>query len=89
MLPDERRLYGKYRGFVAANDDPRRAGRLKVRVPALFGSAVLPAWAWPCFPAGTAPPDLATWQPPAVGAKVWVEFEQGDPDHPIWVGFWG
>ena len=27
---------------------------------------------------------------PQVGAGVWVEFEQGDPDHPIWVGgFWG
>jgi hypothetical protein len=25
-----------------------------------------------------------------VGANVWVEFEQGDPDHPIWSGcFWG
>jgi uncharacterized protein involved in type VI secretion and phage assembly len=27
---------------------------------------------------------------PAIGSGVWVEFEQGDPDYPIWVGcFWG
>jgi hypothetical protein len=25
---------------------------------------------------------------PPVGAGVWVEFEQGDPYHPIWVGCW-
>ena len=27
---------------------------------------------------------------PPIGAGVWVEFEQGDPNHPIWVGCrWG
>jgi hypothetical protein len=27
---------------------------------------------------------------PPVGANVWVEFEEGNPDHPIWSGcFWG
>ena len=27
---------------------------------------------------------------PPVGANVWVEFEAGDPDYPIWTGcFWG
>lgn len=27
---------------------------------------------------------------PQIGAGVWVEFERGDPDYPIWVGgFWG
>ena len=27
---------------------------------------------------------------PMIGSGVWVEFEQGDPDYPIWVGcFWG
>jgi uncharacterized protein involved in type VI secretion and phage assembly len=27
---------------------------------------------------------------PQIGSGVWVEFEQGDPDRPIWVGgYWG
>jgi hypothetical protein len=27
---------------------------------------------------------------PPIGAGIWVEFEHGDPDHPIWVGCrWG
>ena len=27
---------------------------------------------------------------PQIGAGVWIEFEQGDPDYPIWIGcFWG
>jgi uncharacterized protein involved in type VI secretion and phage assembly len=27
---------------------------------------------------------------PQIGAGVWIEFEQGDPDYPIWTGgFWG
>jgi hypothetical protein len=27
---------------------------------------------------------------PPIGSQVWVEFEQGDPDYPIWTGgFWG
>jgi uncharacterized protein involved in type VI secretion and phage assembly len=27
---------------------------------------------------------------PAIGSGVWIEYEQGDPDYPIWTGcFWG
>ena len=27
---------------------------------------------------------------PPIGASVWIEFEQGDRDYPIWTGcFWG
>jgi len=27
---------------------------------------------------------------PMIGSGVWIEFERGDPDYPIWVGgFWG
>jgi hypothetical protein len=28
------------------------------------------------------------WEVPA-GSKVWIEFEGGDQDKPIWCGFWG
>jgi uncharacterized protein involved in type VI secretion and phage assembly len=27
---------------------------------------------------------------PPIGSGVWIEFEQGDPNHPIWTGcYWG
>jgi len=80
-------FYGKYRGTVINNVDPMQMGRLMVQVPDV--SNVLPStWAMPCAPfAGAQSGSVAV--PPA-GASVWVEFEQGDSDYPIWTGcFWG
>ena len=35
-------------------------------------------------------PKVGFFAIPPVGANVWVEFEAGDTDHPIWSGcFWG
>jgi hypothetical protein len=42
----------------------------------------------PCAP--YAGPGVGLFAIPPVGANVWVEFEGGDPDYPIWSGgFWG
>jgi uncharacterized protein involved in type VI secretion and phage assembly len=79
--------YGKYRATVLDNVDPMQMGRLLVQVPDV--SNVLPStWAMPCVPfAGIMSGMYAV---PAIGSGVWVEFEQGDPDYPVWVGcFWG
>lgn len=78
------RWYGKYRGFVVDNDDPDHRGRLRVRIPAVLGNAVT-GWALPCLPLGGRPGLGAFWLPD-VGAALWVEFEAGDIDHPIWSG---
>jgi uncharacterized protein involved in type VI secretion and phage assembly len=81
------RFYGKYRGMVLNNVDPLQMGRLQVQVPDVTG--LTPAtWAMPCAPiAGTQNGMFAL---PEIGSGVWVEFEQGNIDHPIWVGcFWG
>lgn len=81
------RFYGKYRGMVLNNVDPMNQGRLQVQVPDVAG--LVPAsWAMPCVPlAGLQNGIMAL---PVIGSGVWVEFEQGNPDHPIWVGcFWG
>lgn len=79
------KYYGKYRGMVLNNVDPMQSGRLQVQVPDVAG--LLPSsWALPCFPfAGR---QSGMYCLPQIGAGVWVEFEQGDPDHPIWSGAW-
>lgn len=80
-------FFGKYRGKVSANVDPLHLGRIQVEVPAIFGDDRL-AWALPCTPyAGS---DVGFFAIPPVATNIWVEFEQGDPDYPIWSGcFWG
>lgn len=80
------KIYGKHRGFVAAIDDPKQLRRLKVKVPSLFGDETL-EWAWPCEPYGGLG-EMSAMAVPEVGAGVWVEFEAGDPSHPIWTGCW-
>lgn len=79
--------FGKYRGTVANNIDPMMQGRIQVAVPAVLGEGRL-SWAMPCVPyAGR---QVGFFAIPPVGANVWVEFEAGDPDSPIWAGcFWG
>jgi hypothetical protein len=79
--------FGKYRGTVANNIDPLMEGRLQVSVPAVLGDGRL-SWAMPCVP--YAGPSVGLFAIPPVGANVWVEFEAGDTDRPIWAGcFWG
>ncbi len=84
------RFFGKYRGTVINNVDPNQLGRLLVEVPDVTGPA--PAtWAEACVPlAGPTGPALGVHLVPPIGAGVWVEFEQGDPQFPIWTGCrWG
>ncbi len=82
-----RRYYGKYRGFVTDNADPEQRGRVKVRVPSVLGDQET-GWALPCLPFGGLT-DQGLFMIPEVDAQIWVEFEEGNIDHPIWVGvFW-
>ncbi len=79
------RFYGKYRGTVINNIDPMQLGRVQVMVPDV--SQVVPtSWAMPCMP--FTGKQMGMWVLPQIGAGVWVEFEQGDPDYPIWAGCW-
>jgi len=81
------RYYGKYRGTVLENLDPQQIGRIMVEVPDVAG--LTPAsWAMPCVPAAGI--QAGCFIVPPIGSQVWVEFEQGNPDYPIWTGgFWG
>jgi hypothetical protein len=80
-------FFGKYRGTVIDNVDPMQIGRLQVIVPDV--STFLPtSWAMPCLPGAGI--QMGMFTVPPIGAGVWIEFEQGDTDYPIWVGgFWG
>lgn len=79
------RFYGKYRAVVTNTDDPMQLGRIQARVADVMGRDES-GWAWPCVPfAGNG---MGFFALPPVGAGVWIEFEHGDPDTPIWSGCW-
>jgi hypothetical protein len=81
------RYYGKYRGTVIENLDPEQIGRVLVEVPDVLGLTPS-SWAMPCVPAAGI--QAGVFVVPPIGSQVWVEFEQGDSDYPIWTGgFWG
>lgn len=80
------KYYGKYRGKVVDNVDPLVLGRLLVEVPSVPVGEL--NWAMPCVPyAGF---QVGFYAMPPIDANIWVEYEGGDPNYPIWVGcFWG
>ena len=86
-MNDVKKFFGKYRGIVIDNIDPLQTGRLMVNVPDVPNMPAS-AWAMPCLPfAGI---QNGFYAVPEIGSAVWIEFEQGNPDYPIWVGcFWG
>jgi len=81
----QRRFYGKYRGLVRDNQDPRGMGRIRADVPEVLEDQVSP-WALPCAP--FAGDGLGQHTIPPVDAAVWIEFEAGDPSRPVWTGCW-
>lgn len=86
-MSEPKKYFGKYRGTVINNIDPLQMGRIMAVVPDV-SNLVPTSWAMPCVP--IAGKQSGVYMVPQIGAGVWIEFEQGDPDHPIWVGgFWG
>jgi uncharacterized protein involved in type VI secretion and phage assembly len=78
---------GKYRGTVVNNVDPQNTGRLQVTVPDV-SNIQTSTWAMPS--AALAGNQSGLFAVPPIGSNVWVEFEQGNSDYPIWSGcFWG
>lgn len=76
--------YSNYRGVITDTKDPEKLGRVKVRVHQVASDDVIETWAWPKGqPVGQ---DFGDFFVPPKGSPVWVEFENGDPQHPIWSG---
>jgi len=87
-MPDEtKKFYGKYRGTVMNNIDPMQMGRIQAIVPDVLGP-IPTSFAMPCLP--ITGKQMGTFMLPQIGSGVWIEFEQGNPDYPIWTGgYWG
>lgn len=77
---------GKFRGVVSDNRDPSMLGRIRAKVQDVFGDNES-GWALPALPyAGNG---VGLFLIPPTDAWVWIEFEHGDPEYPIWTGcFW-
>lgn len=87
MNTENHRYLGKYRGTVFNNLDPENRGRIQAIVPDVQG-LIPTTFAMPCLPA--AGKGSGSYFVPELGSGVWIEFEQGNPDYPIWTGcFWG
>jgi Type VI secretion system/phage-baseplate injector OB domain len=81
-MDDSKLFHGVYRGIVADNADPDGHRRVKVQIPQLT-EANISNWCWPKETSS-----LKT-QVPNKGEGVWVMFEGGDPNFPVWVGTFG
>jgi phage baseplate assembly protein gpV len=77
------KYFGKYRAKVEKIDDPEKRGRIRVICPKVLGTAVS-NWCEPCSPfAYDLGGDMSL---PKIGEFVWIEFEEGEPNKPIYVG---
>src|SRR5438105_1520677 len=78
--------YGVYAGTVDDTTDPRELGRVRVRIFDIYGDDQdtptdnIP-WALPCFPSHS-------FNPPQVGDSVWVIFQHGSLDYPVYLGYY-
>jgi uncharacterized protein involved in type VI secretion and phage assembly len=80
-----RKYFGVYRGTVVNNIDPLQIGRVIALVPDV-GGIIPTTWAMPCIP--MAGKQMGTFMVPQIGSGIFVQFEAGDPDRPVWVGGW-
>jgi uncharacterized protein involved in type VI secretion and phage assembly len=80
---ERRQVYGKHRGMVTNTDDPLGICRIRAKVPSVYGNEES-GWALPCLP--FADKDIAVKHIPKVGSSIWIEFESGNLEFPIWTG---
>ena len=82
-----------YRGIVVDNNDPQGKGRVKVRIPQIYGVSTddvsfvatpnIPWATCAVLPAGN---DSGSFLPPNIGDTVFITFEGGQPNYPIYFG---
>lgn len=95
---DIEQLDGFFRGVCEENDDPLKAGRIRVRVFGVHTESKIKTatggiptnelpWAEPCFPISEGGiSGFGIWSIPLQGSHVAVFFENGHPMHPRYFG---
>lgn len=78
--------YGTYRAVVVDNNDPTKQGKLKIRCDIVHGDATCEVWAWPVSPWASS--DCGMWVIPDKGDSIYVMFDHGRADAPLWFGGW-
>jgi Type VI secretion system/phage-baseplate injector OB domain len=82
----EGRFYGKYRAKVKAiGKDQNDLGIITVEIPEIFPDKDIPL-VKPVVPFAGKNCGFAAF--PKVNDVIWVEFEAGNQNKPIWTGFW-
>jgi uncharacterized protein involved in type VI secretion and phage assembly len=74
---------GIYRGRCENDIDTEGRGRILVSVADVGGKSIL-SWATPCLPVSGM--NMGVFSVPPKGSGVWVQFERGDTDFPVWLG---
>ena len=90
------KYFGIYRGVVTNINDPQNLGRIKAKVHELLGDTDETNWASYCAPFGGGghgwffmpSPVTEGAKEPQAGDGVWIIFEAGDLNRPVWLGFW-
>jgi uncharacterized protein involved in type VI secretion and phage assembly len=90
------RYFGIWRGVVTNVNDPLGLGRIKAKVHELLGDKDETNWASYCSPFGGGGhgwffmPSAVTEgaKEPQAGDGVWIMFEAGDINRPVWIGYW-
>jgi hypothetical protein len=76
------RYYGSYRGYVLDNNDPKGMNRVKITCPNIHGDDPIGVWAYPKGQWGGKNYGISIL--PEKGDVVFVEFDHGDSDYPMW-----
>ena len=72
---------GIYRATVKNNRDPQKQRRLQIEITTSPGHHT--DWVYPLEPA-----NIST-EVPEIGQGVWVHFQAGDHEYPVWFGAFG
>lgn len=81
-----KKYVGFYKAIVSKTNDPEKRGRIKCIIPEVLGGDMESAWCDPCVP--VAYDNGGDFCLPKKKETVWIAFEKGDPNYPVYLGGW-